>query len=137
MGLFGKSDDKQRDNEALAAEVARLDALPYEALAAEVLQRGFGPGGPGADGNAAQSHELQAALNPTDRIFGMDANLENALTDLVYEGLHMLYRAGLVRWSFSGGDHASLSWEVSRAGRRAMEQGSVDAALAGFAPQVA
>lgn len=134
MGLFGNSEDKQRDNEALAAEVMRLDALPYESLAAEVLQRAFGPGGPGAEG--AQPYELVAALKPSDRIFGLDAQLENAMSDLVHEALHLLYRAGLVRWSFSGGDHASMTWELSRAGRRALEQGTVAVALDGCGPKV-
>ncbi len=135
MGLFGKNDDKQRDNEALAAEVQRLDALPYEVLAAEVLQRTFGAGSPGERGGL-QSHEIVAAINPSDRIFGMDAVAENALADLVHEALHVLYRAGLVRWSFSGGDHASMTWELSRAGARAIATGAVDRALEGAAPNV-
>lgn len=135
MGLFGKNDDKQRDNEALAAEVMRLDALPYEALAAEVLQRAFGADGPGASAGL-QSYEIIAAINPSTRIFGMDAEAENALSDLVHEAIHVLYRAGLVRWSFSGGDHASMTWELSRAGVRAMEQGTVGVALEGAGPKV-
>lgn len=135
MGLFGNSDEKQRDNEALAAEVMRLDALPYEALAAEVLQRAFGPGGPAA-GGGAQPYELVATFKPSDRIFGLDAQVENAMSDLVHEALHLLYRAGLVRWSFSGGDHASMTWELSRAGRRALEQGTVGVALEGCGPKV-
>ncbi len=93
MGLFGKNDDKQRDNEALAAEVMRLDALPYEALAAEVLQRAFGADGPGASAGL-QSYEIIAAINPSTRIFGLDAEAENALSDLVHEAIHVLYRAG-------------------------------------------
>jgi hypothetical protein len=135
MGLFGNSDDKQRDNDALVAEVQRLDALPYEALAAEILQRVFAPGAPGAAGGV-QPHEAIAAISPTDRIFGIDAEATAAITELVYEGLHLLYRAGLLTWSFSGGDHASMSWDLSRAGRRALEQGTVGVALEGCAPKV-
>lgn len=135
MGLFGNSDEKQRENEMLAAEVMRLDALPYEALAAEVLQRAFGPGGPGAE-SGAQPYALVAAFKPSDRIFGFDANVENAMSDLVHEALHLLYRAGLVSWSFSGGEHSSMSWELTRAGRRALAHGTVAVALEGCAPKV-
>lgn len=135
MGLFGKNDDKQRDNEALTAEVMRLDALPYELLAAEVLQRAFGPENPRAAGGLP-AYEIIAAIKPTDRIFGLDAQTEAALSDLVHEALHVLYRAGLVRWSFSGGDQASMTWELSRAGVRAMQQGTVGVALEGAGPKV-
>ena len=135
MGLFGSADDKQRDNDALAAEVVRLDGLPFEALAAEVFTRGFAAGAPGAEGHAA-IYQLVEALSPIDRVFGVDATLTEQLADLVQEGLHLLYRAGLVQWEFSGGDHASMDWGPTRAGRRALEQGTVAVALAGCGPKV-
>lgn len=136
MGLFGgSSEEKQRDNDALAAEVMRLDALPYEALAREVLTKGFGHGGPGADWPVA-FYEIKNALNPTDRIFGMDDALLADFDTLVHEGLHMLYRAGLAQWVFSGGDTSSMRWSLTRAGRRALEQGTVDVALQGCGPKV-
>lgn len=46
--LFGHKDGDDRGS-ALQVEVDRLDALSLPALAAEVMTKGFGPGGPGAD----------------------------------------------------------------------------------------
>jgi hypothetical protein len=53
-----KQDDKQERTEewrrGLHAEIHRLSALPLTELAAEVMVRGFGPGGPGADDDATR-----------------------------------------------------------------------------------
>lgn len=135
MGLFGNKEEQARDNDALASEVARLDATPYEALAKEVLERAFGPGGPGAE-NPISVHEIKRAISPTDRIFGIDNTLDLQLGALTHEGLHMLYRTGLVVWVFDGGDTSSMTWQLTRAGRRALEQGTVEVALAGCGPKV-
>lgn len=45
----GDGDQDQTDRNALQAEVDRLDSLPLPELAAEVMAKGFGPGGQGAD----------------------------------------------------------------------------------------
>lgn len=52
--MFGRKDEeKQEKNEqwrqALQAEFDRLNSLPLAQLAAEVMRKGFGPDGPGAD----------------------------------------------------------------------------------------
>ncbi len=50
MRLFGKKDKKEKkaaESAALQAEYERLDALPLPDLATEVMERGFGSGGPG------------------------------------------------------------------------------------------
>ena len=49
MPLFGGG-KRQAENEALHAELERLSTLSLRDLAAEVMIKGFGPGGPAADG---------------------------------------------------------------------------------------
>ncbi len=68
--LFGHHDD---DNEqaqnvaALQAEVQRLDSLSLEQLASEVMRKGFGPGGPGADEQDTEMNGLDYALTRKGR----------------------------------------------------------------------
>ena len=49
MSIFGG----REQNEALRTEVQRLDSLPLEQLAIEVMHKGFGPDGRAADAGTA------------------------------------------------------------------------------------
>src|SRR5690242_168417 len=50
MALFGgKDDNKAAAAATLQADLDRLASLPLPLLAAEVMKKGFGLGGPGAD----------------------------------------------------------------------------------------
>ena len=59
--MFGKKKDQTlADEEAVKAELQRLQSLPIEQVAAEVMTRTFGPSGPIADG------EIRPMRSPTD-----------------------------------------------------------------------
>jgi hypothetical protein len=68
--MFGHdNDDKQQRTEqwrlAMQAELGRLSAMPMEELAIEVMIRGFGPGGPGADDDAISLGQANIGAGPT------------------------------------------------------------------------
>jgi hypothetical protein len=69
MALFG-GEKREAKNEALQAELARIDSLSLDALAAETLTKGFGPDGPGASG-AIRATELGGAFVPGDSTSGL------------------------------------------------------------------
>jgi len=131
MGLFGRNEEKEAENAAMAAELARLEALPLEQLAEEVLLRGYGPDGPGADGSGVSIAQLVARFNPATSVFGIDERVRSAYPHLICEGVQVLEHARWVVMHFSGGDHASLGWAITRAGRAALAGGQPGRALTG------
>jgi hypothetical protein len=153
MGMFGnKDEDKQYKLEqwqhAMRQEIARLDALPLADLAAEVMIRGFGPGGPGADDDAISTGQANINAGPTakdialrfvpDRPFTFplptaeELKPLQQLTRLVAEGLQQLEHASLVRCQM----HTAMGyfdWAATRYGRAALQRGDVQAVLHGTA----
>jgi hypothetical protein len=153
MGMFGnKEDDKQYKLEqwqhAMRQEIARLDALPLADVAAEVMIRGFGPGGPGADDDAISVGRDRVNAGPTaadisllivaDRGFTFpiptagELKLRQQLTRLVAEGLQQLEHASLVRCQMHS-EMGIFDWAATRYGRAALQRGDVQAILHGTA----
>jgi hypothetical protein len=120
MGLFGKNDEKEAENAAMKAEYARLEALPLEQLAEEILVRVYGDGGVGDDGGSVTLTQITAALNPATSVFGIDEKVRSAFPPLVSEGVQVLEHARWIVGRFSGGDISSMGWALTRAGRAAL-----------------
>jgi hypothetical protein len=144
--VFGHdNDDKQERTEqwrlAMRAELGRLSALPVEELAVEVMIRGFGPGGPGADDDAISLGQANIGAGPTagdislrfvpDRGFTFpvptpeDVQLRDRMTMLVAEGLQELEHASLVRCQVHTA-MGTFDWAATRRGRAALERGAVE-----------
>jgi hypothetical protein len=144
--VFGHdNDDKQERTEqwraAMRAELGRLGALPVEELAIEVMIRGFGPGGPGADDDAISLGQANTGAGPTagdislrfvpDRGFAFpvptpeDVQLRERITRLVAEGLQELEHASLIRCQLHTA-MGSFDWAATRRGRAALERGAVE-----------
>ena len=144
--MFGHdNDDKQQRAEqwrhAMQAELSRLSALPVEELAVEVMIRGFGPGGPGADDDAISLGQANVGAGPTagdislrfvpDRGFAFpvpapeDVQLRELLTRLVAEGLQELEHASLVRCQVHTA-MGTFDWAATRRGRAALQRGAVE-----------
>jgi hypothetical protein len=146
---FGrKDDDKQERIEQwrldMQAELERLSALPLTELATQVMIRGFGPGGPGADDDAITLGQANVGAGPTaeritfefapERGFTFplptpeDFKLRERIAKLVAEGLQELEHASLVRLQ----RHTAmgyLDWAATRRGRAALERGEVQSIL--------
>jgi hypothetical protein len=133
MPLFG--DRHPEDDDALRAEVDRMSALTLPQLAGEVMTKGFGPGGPGADGAWALPNDVAGAFIPADSSRGLDQSLLDAVYQVAVEGIQVLEHACLVRLQFSGAGGHNASYQVTytatRMGRAALEQGTVDRIVAG------
>ena len=131
---FGTRVDLPDSVAAVNAEIDRLGALPLPELAAELMVRGFGPGGPGVPGRPGTLeaptltpervglNDLARALTPayTARAAGPEQQVR--LSHLVAEALQALEHAPLVRVSWRGGMENYLA---TRAGRAALEAGAV------------
>ena len=129
MALFG-GEKREAKNEALQAELARIDSLSLDDLAAETLTKGFGPDGPDASG-AIRATELGGAFVPGDSTSGLDQGDLVQINDIVAEGIQRLEHAGLVRVvvSSDGGSRYFTFVTPTRAGRAALENDSIDKAL--------
>lgn len=120
MALFGKADDEAKNE----VEVDRLESLPLEALAAEVLSHfdsidlEFGSWGP-------TLYEVAEAIAPT-KLKGAAAK---PMVMVVGEGLQVLEHARLVRLSIGDAPSFDLQFVLTRAGRDAMERGDVSERL--------
>ena len=126
---------EKADNGGLEAEVARLDSLTLQQLAAEVMIKGFGPGGPGS---ATYTDMADIGGVFTQRYQGRDydQDADARLMEIVAEGVQVLEHACLVRPVFhgQGGDHSvyyNLGWGATRLGRAALEQRAVERILSG------
>ncbi len=146
--LFGHHDDDVQQAQNLAAlepEVERLESLPLARLASEVMAKGFGPGGPGADENnevtpgganisaGPEVAEIALAFAPGGTTRGADDQLRLRLYKVIAEGLQILEHACLIRaqmhTAMNGFDYA-----ITRLGRAALERGEVDRVLEAIAP---
>jgi hypothetical protein len=150
LSPFGRKDpDKEEKNEqwrtALQAEFDRLNVLPLAQLAAEVMTRGFGPGGPGADDDDVTVGQASINAGPTaasiagefvpERGFSFpvpsdeDQKLQGRIARLIAEGLQELEHVSLVRAQMhtsTGG----LDFATTRRGRAALAQGEIERILA-------
>jgi hypothetical protein len=128
MAPFGH--EKDAENAKLHTELDRIGALGLQQLGAEVMTKGFGPGGPAADAPNGLS-EIAGAFNPADGTFGIDGDALVMMAVVVAEGIQVLEHACLVREIFSGGDYASMSYTATRYGRAVLQADSVEKVLAG------
>jgi hypothetical protein len=131
----GASDDAATMN----AEIARLDGLSLADLAAEAMNRGFGPDGPGGPGKPGTIEspetsserlvvlDIARTFTPAFAGKGVTQIQMQQFATLVAEGLQVLENASLIRVTWRGGmEH----YMATRRGRRAVENGSLAGILA-------
>lgn len=129
MPLFGGK--REAENEKLRTELARIEALPLKELAAEVMVKGFSPGGPAADAPGTPQH-IAGAFNPAEGSFGIDDQALRDMFVVVVEGLQVLEHAGLVRYMIGGsGGVYDQFYTLTRLGQAALRDGTVEQILAG------
>jgi hypothetical protein len=122
--------------EALRAEVERLEALPAARLAAEVMVRGFGPGGPASRRGryAAHVHDIAGKFTRDagwDWV-SVDGDLYRRLLELVGESLQVLEHQSLI-WACSASEasNGGIGYTPTRRGRAALEDNAIEQALRG------
>jgi hypothetical protein len=146
--LFGRKQQQEEEqaerskDSALQAEVDRLESLPLTQLAAEVMTKGFGPAGPGADEDDAVTiggpnvnagptvSAIALEFAPGGDTRGADEHLRLRLHRVMAEGLQVLEHACLVRAQM----HTSMNsfdYALTRLGRAALERGAVERILGG------
>jgi hypothetical protein len=143
MGLFGnKDEDKAAAAEALQGDVSRLEGLSLSSLAAEVMSKGFGPGAPGADeaeavtiggpniGAGVSLGQIASQISAAREGNGVDEATVLRLDKLVAEGIQQLEHASLIRTQIHTASN-SFDYALTRRGREALSQGSVDRFLSG------
>jgi hypothetical protein len=132
---------------AVEAEFERLNALSLTDLAAEVMIKGFGPGGQDRDDDAITVGQQNRGAGPTvteissylqpERGFDWIPNSQefelveltlDRITKIVAEGLQELEHASLVRCQLHT-EMGYLDWAVTRRGRAALERGDVASVL--------
>lgn len=128
-------DERQAANAALHAEVERLAALPLAQLAAEVMARGFGPGGYLPDFVRREPYAVAAAyIRSIAKMFepegARDADLYKHLSELIGEGLQVLEHESLI-WARSVGEGFGVGYAPTRRGRAALEADAVEQTLRG------
>jgi hypothetical protein len=139
--LFSRNDDNHADKDALQAEVDRLDSLPLPELAAEVMTKGFGPGGQEADkdntvtvgGPNINAGVTVGAIAPDFVPGDADEELRIRRDRLVAEGMQALEHASLVRGQLHTA-MGGLDYTVTRLGRAALEGNSVAQVVDGGKP---
>ncbi len=121
MGILGGGERRRRDESALRTELARLDALSLDDLAAVVLEALFGPDGVAEDG-VVEMWRITMPFDPhrTGLFPGMPKDLRTAYRDMVEEGVQRLEHQGLVVMRVSGRDQTTTDLRLTRAGRRAL-----------------
>jgi hypothetical protein len=132
--------------QAAQAEYQRLYALPLPDLAAEIMQKAFGPGGPGYDDDTITVDGLRGSEGPTvSEITGLFVPygspikisllvpegffLRDQITKLVAEGLQQLEHVALVRCQIHSEGSSGFDWAATRRGRAALDRGQVQAIL--------
>jgi hypothetical protein len=122
MGLFDGGDRVRREQSEVRAELARLEGLSLDDLAAVVLTTLFGSDGAADDGVV----DMWRITIPFDRhrtgLFpGMPKEVRTRYLEVVEEGVQRLEHQGLVVVRVSGRDQTSVELRLTRAGRRALE----------------
>jgi hypothetical protein len=142
--LFGSKQDGG-DGAATAAtgtEIAPLEGLDLPSLAAEVMEKAFGPDGPGGPGKPGtiEAPGLSAPRLRLNEIAGTvssaytttsDPDEQLRIANLVAEGIQALELAALVRVTWRGGTE---DFVATRRGRAAQESGEVERLVAGAVP---
>jgi hypothetical protein len=125
---------KKDKQEALRAEVERLEALPMARLAAEVMVRGFGPGGPASRRGryAAHVHDIAGKFTHDAGFDFPHDDLYRRLFELVGESLQVLEHQSLI-WAYSASEatNGGIGYTPTRRGRAALEGNAVEQALRG------
>jgi hypothetical protein len=136
------SDAKEAANAALRTEVERLEALPMAQLAAEVMIKGFGPGGylpdimerePHAVAPKVYVHNIAQMFEPEG---ARDYDLRQRLFEVVGEGLQALEHESLI-WARSLSESSGVSYAPTRRGRAALEADAVEQTLRGESAETA
>jgi hypothetical protein len=95
------------------------------------MTKGFGPGGPGAEGPTRPS-DVAGAFIPAQSSHGLDDGALVLLADVVVEGIQVLEHACLVRLVVSGSGSIYNTYVVTtRLGRSALGQNDVQRIVAG------
>ena len=147
--IFGHKDEENDERfeqwrRATQAEFERLSALSPVDLATEVMVKGFGPDGPGADDDSITLGQANFNSGPTaddisyhfapdwdsrsPDLTSEDLMLRGRIAKLVAEGLQELEHASLVRCQLHT-DMGYLDWAATRRGRAALERGEVQSML--------
>jgi hypothetical protein len=136
--MFRSKDKRAKWEPALAAglaEAERPEALPMARLAAEVMARGFGPGGPGfaqgGDYAAPTADDITRTFQPQD----FDG-IVIRLREVAREGLQVLEHQSLIQERLTedrNGDHGSctIGYATTRRGRASLEDNALEQALRG------
>lgn len=130
--------------QATQAELEHLNALPLSELATEVMTKGFGPDGPGANDDSITLGQANAQAGPTavdisyrfapdwdsrsSQLTSDDVLLRGQISKLVAEGLQELEHASLVRCQL----HTAMGhfdWAATRRGRAALESDQIQSIL--------
>lgn len=132
-------DERQAATDAFGAEVERLEALPMARLAAEVMARGFGPGGYLPDFVRREPYAVAAVyVRNIARMFepegARDADLYERVVAVVGEGLQVLEHGSLI-WARSVGEGFGVGYALTRRGRAALEAGAVEQVLRGVSAE--
>jgi hypothetical protein len=147
--IFGHKDEENDERfdqwrQATQAEFERLNALSLADLATEVMTKGFGPDGPGADDDSITLGQANFNSGPTANDISYhfapdwderspeltqdDLHLRGRISKLVAEGLQELEHASLVRCQLHT-NAGYLDWAATRRGRDALERGQVQSLL--------
>jgi len=129
------SDGREAANAAFCAEVERWEALPMAQLAAEVMVKGFGPGGYLPDFVQREPYAVAAAhVRDVAKMFepegARDAGLYKRLSEVVGEGLQVLEHESLI-WARSVAEGFGVSYAPTRRGRAVLEADAVEQTLRG------
>ena len=109
-------------------ELDRLSRLSLTDLAAEVMMKGYGSGGPGADGETGFGGIARTLAPGFERA---DQHTIDAFIGVIGEGVQVLEHANLVRFTFWAGSGSGPVYAVTRLGQRAIAENTVNQAVAG------
>jgi hypothetical protein len=137
--MFGKKKEQMlADEEAVKAELRRLQSLPIEQVAAEVMTRTFGPSGPITDGEIRADAIADGFLPESIRkeiyrlkdrpVAGRGFPEYWQLKTRVREGLQVLENKGLVVFEPS---IKFPKFRATQVGVEAIEQGTVARIISG------
>jgi hypothetical protein len=127
--LFGNKDQPQSDITATLHEgIDRLNALTLPQLAAEVMNTGFGPTCPDADGLPTVTMIAGVLVPGAER--STDTDAFEHLKDLTAEGVQVLEHASLVRFAVYSSEGGKF-FKLTRLGRSALDNKTVGRILSG------
>jgi len=129
VGLFRGNQESslQSAGNPLEPELERLSQLPLPDLAVEVMAKGWGPGGAAPDGETGFVGIAKVFVPDFVRA---DAASIHRFTQVIGEGVQVLEHAGLVRFTFWGGQADGPYYTVTRRGQTALAQDTVRRLLA-------